>query len=179
MMSSQPVPFEEVRRRAESLLSYSGSAQALKADVQFMANVPLSLSDKFHHITAQTMVTENITGHRRQEVRHVLTFNCIPCFTLCASLPSSHSYAFFLPVCPPAPLPPQVLESLGRLCKALSILEKYGCNLTSPSRPRYWRSVKHNNPVFRTTVDEIKVKRQTGLSKPCQELQALFLQYND
>ncbi|KAG9332188.1 hypothetical protein JZ751_015551, partial [Albula glossodonta] len=32
----------------------------------------------------------------------------------------------------------------------------YGCNLTSPSRPKYWRSVKHNNPVFRATVDSIK-----------------------
>ncbi|XP_045924586.1 E3 ubiquitin-protein ligase RNF31-like [Micropterus dolomieu] len=49
----------------------------------------------------------------------------------------------------------EVLESLNRLVKALSILEKYGCNLTSPARPRYWRSVKHNNPVFRTTVDAV------------------------
>uniref|UniRef100_A0A673CWN9 E3 ubiquitin-protein ligase RNF31-like n=1 Tax=Sphaeramia orbicularis TaxID=375764 RepID=A0A673CWN9_9TELE len=38
----------------------------------------------------------------------------------------------------------------------LSILEKYGCNLASPTRPKYWRSVKHNNPVFRTTVDAVK-----------------------
>ncbi|XP_062335867.1 E3 ubiquitin-protein ligase RNF31-like isoform X1 [Osmerus eperlanus] len=45
------------------------------------------------------------------------------------------------------------LESLSKLFKALSILEKYGCNLTSPCRPKFWRSVKHNNPVFRTTVD--------------------------
>uniref|UniRef100_A0A673CQV2 E3 ubiquitin-protein ligase RNF31-like n=1 Tax=Sphaeramia orbicularis TaxID=375764 RepID=A0A673CQV2_9TELE len=49
-----------------------------------------------------------------------------------------------------------VLESLNRLVKALSILEKYGCNLASPTRPKYWRSVKHNNPVFRTTVDAVK-----------------------
>uniref|UniRef100_A0A3P8PPP4 RBR-type E3 ubiquitin transferase n=1 Tax=Astatotilapia calliptera TaxID=8154 RepID=A0A3P8PPP4_ASTCA len=54
----------------------------------------------------------------------------------------------------------QVLESLNRFIKALSILEKYGCNLTSPTRPRYWRSVKHNNPVFRTTVDAIKGGRR-------------------
>uniref|UniRef100_A0A3B4X4C7 E3 ubiquitin-protein ligase RNF31-like n=1 Tax=Seriola lalandi dorsalis TaxID=1841481 RepID=A0A3B4X4C7_SERLL len=40
------------------------------------------------------------------------------------------------------------------------ILEKYGCNLTCPARPRYWRSVKHNNPVFRTTVDAIKGGRR-------------------
>lgn len=52
------------------------------------------------------------------------------------------------------------MEALNRLVKALSILEKYGCNLTSPSRPRYWRSVKHNNPVFRTTVDAIKVSKE-------------------
>uniref|UniRef100_A0A3Q2U137 Ring finger protein 31 n=1 Tax=Fundulus heteroclitus TaxID=8078 RepID=A0A3Q2U137_FUNHE len=51
-------------------------------------------------------------------------------------------------------------NTAGRLVKALSILEKYGCNLTSPSRPRYWRSVKHNNPVFRTTVDAIKGGRR-------------------
>lgn len=54
----------------------------------------------------------------------------------------------------------EVMESLSRLVKALSILEKYGCNLTSPTRPRYWRSVKHNNPVFRTTVDAIKGGRR-------------------
>lgn len=54
----------------------------------------------------------------------------------------------------------QVLVSLGRLVKAFSILEKYGCNLTSPGRPKFWRSVKHNNPVFRTTVDAVKVGTQ-------------------
>ncbi|XP_017269594.1 E3 ubiquitin-protein ligase RNF31 isoform X2 [Kryptolebias marmoratus] len=54
----------------------------------------------------------------------------------------------------------QALDSLSKLVKALSILEKYGCNLTSPTRPRYWRSVKHNNPVFRATVDAIKGGRR-------------------
>ncbi|KAJ8268636.1 hypothetical protein COCON_G00138080 [Conger conger] len=48
------------------------------------------------------------------------------------------------------------LSSLQRLSTALNILEKYGCNLTGPNRPRYWRSVKHNNPVFRATVDAIR-----------------------
>ncbi|XP_018589493.1 E3 ubiquitin-protein ligase RNF31 isoform X2 [Scleropages formosus] len=47
------------------------------------------------------------------------------------------------------------LVSLQRLSTALNILEKYGCNLTSPCRPKYWRSVKHNNPVFKATVDAI------------------------
>lgn len=57
----------------------------------------------------------------------------------------------------------QVRVSLSRLVKAFSILEKYGCNLTSPGRPKFWKSVKHNNPVFRTTVDAVKVgKHQTG-----------------
>lgn len=52
----------------------------------------------------------------------------------------------------------QVIDCCARLLKAVSILEKYGCNLTNPSRPKYWRSVKHNNPVFRTTVDAVKVR---------------------
>ncbi|CAL8292544.1 unnamed protein product [Lota lota] len=47
----------------------------------------------------------------------------------------------------------QVVERMGRLVKALSVLEKYGCNLTNPIRPRYWRSVKHNNPIFKSQVD--------------------------
>ncbi|XP_077481048.1 E3 ubiquitin-protein ligase RNF31-like [Stigmatopora argus] len=54
----------------------------------------------------------------------------------------------------------QVLESLTRLVKALGILEKYGCNLTSPLRPKFWRSVKHANTVFRATVDSIQGGRQ-------------------
>ncbi|CAG11632.1 unnamed protein product, partial [Tetraodon nigroviridis] len=45
---------------------------------------------------------------------------------------------------------------LQRLSTALNILEKYGCNLTNPNRPKYWRTVKHNNPVFRATVDAIQ-----------------------
>uniref|UniRef100_H3DLA4 RBR-type E3 ubiquitin transferase n=1 Tax=Tetraodon nigroviridis TaxID=99883 RepID=H3DLA4_TETNG len=45
---------------------------------------------------------------------------------------------------------------MQRLSTALNILEKYGCNLTNPNRPKYWRTVKHNNPVFRATVDAIQ-----------------------
>ena len=70
----------------------------------------------------------------------------------------SLSVLFFCPLLL-APLH-QNLESLGKLFKALSILEKYGCNLTSPCRPKFWRSVKHNNPVFRTTVDAAQVKKE-------------------
>ncbi|KAG7274090.1 hypothetical protein CRUP_028797 [Coryphaenoides rupestris] len=50
----------------------------------------------------------------------------------------------------------QVVERMGRLVKALNILEKYGFNLTNPNRPRYWRSVKHNNPTFKATVDTMQ-----------------------
>ncbi|XP_059199906.1 E3 ubiquitin-protein ligase RNF31 isoform X2 [Centropristis striata] len=50
----------------------------------------------------------------------------------------------------------ETLSSLQRLSTALNILEKYGCNLTNPNRPKYWRTVKHNNPVFRATVDAIQ-----------------------
>ncbi|XP_044031747.1 E3 ubiquitin-protein ligase RNF31-like [Siniperca chuatsi] len=121
-MSSNPasVQMDEVRRRFQSLLTSSGSAQDVKAEVQTMASIPLPLSEKYRHFGAEAMLRENAAGHNRQEV----------------------------------------LESLSRLVKALSILEKYGCNLTSPVRPRYWRSVKHNNPVFRTTVDAVKGGRR-------------------
>ncbi|KAM9322401.1 E3 ubiquitin-protein ligase RNF31 [Pholidichthys leucotaenia] len=50
----------------------------------------------------------------------------------------------------------ETLASLQRLSTALNILEKYGCNLTNPNRPKYWRTVKHNNPVFKATVDAIQ-----------------------
>ncbi|XP_076602037.1 E3 ubiquitin-protein ligase RNF31 isoform X2 [Chaetodon auriga] len=50
----------------------------------------------------------------------------------------------------------ETLASLQRLSTAFNILEKYGCNLTNPNRPKYWRTVKHNNPVFRATVDAIQ-----------------------
>ncbi|XP_072234593.1 E3 ubiquitin-protein ligase RNF31-like isoform X1 [Leuresthes tenuis] len=121
-MSSSPasVQMDQVRSRAQSLLSSSGSAQDAKAEVQMMAAIPLPLSEKYRHLPAEVMLREN-------------TADCI-----------KH----------------EVLESLSRLVKALSILEKYGCNLTGPARPRYWRTVKHNNPVFRTTVDAIKGGRR-------------------
>ncbi|XP_035268708.1 E3 ubiquitin-protein ligase RNF31-like isoform X2 [Anguilla anguilla] len=51
---------------------------------------------------------------------------------------------------------PDRKESIASLLRALSILEKYGFNLANPKRPKYWRTVKHNNPIFRTTVDAIK-----------------------
>ncbi|XP_007536387.1 E3 ubiquitin-protein ligase RNF31 isoform X2 [Erinaceus europaeus] len=45
---------------------------------------------------------------------------------------------------------------LSTLSTALNILEKYGRNLLSPQRPRYWRGVKFNNPVFHSTVDAVQ-----------------------
>lgn len=121
-MSSSPasVQMDDVRRRAQSALSLSGSALEVKADVQTMANMPLPPSEKYRHLGVEVMLRENTDQATRQEVQ----------------------------------------VSLSRLVKALSILEKYGCNLTSPSRPRFWRSVKHNNPVFRATVDAIKGGRR-------------------
>ncbi|KAG7231308.1 hypothetical protein INR49_012148 [Caranx melampygus] len=121
-MSSNPPSLEmdEVRSRAQSLLSSSGSAQNVKSEVQAMAGINLPLSEKYHHLAAETMLRENVTAHSKQEV----------------------------------------LDALSKLVKALSILEKYGCNLTCPARPRYWRSVKHNNPVFRSTVDAMKGGRR-------------------
>ncbi|XP_034998147.1 E3 ubiquitin-protein ligase RNF31-like isoform X1 [Hippoglossus stenolepis] len=118
--SSLSVQMDEVRRRAQSVLSSSGVAQDVKADVQTMASIALPLSEKYRHLTAEEMLRENTASRSKQEV----------------------------------------LESLSRLVKALGILEKYGCNLTFPARPKYWRSVKHNNPVFRTTVDAIKGGRR-------------------
>ncbi|XP_037837983.1 E3 ubiquitin-protein ligase RNF31 isoform X1 [Kryptolebias marmoratus] len=50
----------------------------------------------------------------------------------------------------------ETLASLQCFSTALNILEKYGCNLTNPNRPKYWRTVKHNNPVFKSTVDAIQ-----------------------
>lgn len=60
---------------------------------------------------------------------------------------------FLLPGCS------QPQNYLSTLCTALNILEKYGRNLLSPQRPRYWRGVKFNNPVFRSTVDSVQVKK--------------------
>ncbi|XP_061777297.1 E3 ubiquitin-protein ligase RNF31-like [Nerophis ophidion] len=110
---------KEVKRRGQALL-ISGQFQDVRAEVQKLAAFCLPLSQKYHHIKAETILKENVAGSNKAEV----------------------------------------LESLGRLVKALSILEKYGCNLTSSTRPKYWRSVKHNNPVFKTTVDAMQGGRR-------------------
>lgn len=88
MMSSHSAQLEEVRKRAESHLSLSGSAQEVKADVHVMAHIPLSPSEKYRHITAETMVRDNAAeGHSRHEVSSSLhpsgtfhvTLHTLPC----------------------------------------------------------------------------------------------------
>lgn len=76
-MSSSPasVQMDEVRRRAQSLLSSSGSAQDVKAEVQTMAGIPLPLSEKYRHFGVEAMLKENTACRNRQEVcflRHVV-----------------------------------------------------------------------------------------------------------
>nr|XP_060635962.1 E3 ubiquitin-protein ligase RNF31 [Anolis sagrei ordinatus] len=47
-------------------------------------------------------------------------------------------------------------KDFHKISTALNILEKYGRNLLNPHKPRFWRTVKFNNPVFRDTVDTIQ-----------------------
>lgn len=69
-MSSSPasVQMDEVRQRAQSLLTSSGSAQDVKADVQTMASIALPISEKYRHLTAEAMLKENTAGRSKQEV---------------------------------------------------------------------------------------------------------------
>ncbi|KAH0626158.1 hypothetical protein JD844_000959, partial [Phrynosoma platyrhinos] len=63
----------------------------------------------------------------------------------------------------------QTEKDLHKISTALNILEKYGRNLLNPHKPKFWRTVKFNNPVFRDTVDTIQggrdVLRLYGYSK--------------
>lgn len=70
-MSGSPasVQMDEVRRRSESVLSVSGSAQDVKADVQTMAGLPLPPSEKYRHLGVEAMLRENTTGGSRLEVK--------------------------------------------------------------------------------------------------------------
>lgn len=183
VMCSSPssVEMDEIRRKAQSVLSISGSAQDVRTEVLTMANTSLPLSEKYQHIEVETILRENTEGNNSQEVNvnchqtSVCTFS-----NQCHILPlegrkhpnsDMNKMSIFghhrdNRICvithPALNSTCQVRMSLSRLVKAFSILEKYGCNLTSPGRPRFWRSVKHNNPVFRTTVDAVKVgKHQT------------------
>lgn len=70
-MSGSPasVQLDDVRRRAQSALSLSGSAQDVKADVQTMANLPLGPSEKYRHLQVEAMLRENTDQATRQEVK--------------------------------------------------------------------------------------------------------------
>ena len=70
--SSLSVQMDEVRRRAQSVLSSSGVAQDVKADVQTMASIALPLSEKYRHLTAEDMLRENTASRSKQEVTFLL-----------------------------------------------------------------------------------------------------------
>lgn len=71
VMSGSPaaIQMDEVRRRAQSVLSMSGSAQDVKADVQTMASLPLPPSEKYRHLGVEAMLRENTDQATRQEVK--------------------------------------------------------------------------------------------------------------
>lgn len=95
---SPSVQMDEVRRRCQSLLSVSGSAQDVKADVQTMANIPLPLSEKYRHFGAEAVLRENTAGRNKQEVKLVF-FHLNPLWCWCCSDRSycGHlSYLFFI-----------------------------------------------------------------------------------
>ncbi|KPP65194.1 E3 ubiquitin-protein ligase RNF31-like, partial [Scleropages formosus] len=143
-MATLSAQLDEMRSRAEAHLSSTGSAQEVKADVLAIANIPLPLSAKYCHIAGEALVTSNALWNNG--TNNLPFINLFLSLLVSLSCPSLSAPLFLL--C-------QSLVSLQRLSTALNILEKYGCNLTSPCRPKYWRSVKHNNPVFKATVDAI------------------------
>lgn len=75
-MSGSPasVQMDDVRTRAQSALSLSGSAQDVKADVQTMANLPLPLSEKYRHLGVEAMLRENTDQATRHEVKNNTEF---------------------------------------------------------------------------------------------------------
>lgn len=68
MSSSPSAHMDEVRRRARSILSSSGSAQSVKAEVQTMASFALPLSEKYRELEVEDVLRENTAGRSRQEV---------------------------------------------------------------------------------------------------------------
>ncbi|XP_058872971.1 LOW QUALITY PROTEIN: E3 ubiquitin-protein ligase RNF31-like [Acipenser ruthenus] len=74
---------------------------------------------------------------------------------------------------------PQPMDVLPAVSTALNILEKYGRNLVNPSKPKYWRTVKFNNPVFKTTVDPIQGGRSVLLLYGYSEQQKDGLSFPD
>lgn len=70
-MCSSPssVEMDEIRRKAQSVLSISGSAQDVKTEVLTMANTSLPLSEKYRHLEVETILRENTEGSNSQEVK--------------------------------------------------------------------------------------------------------------
>ncbi|XP_022524852.2 E3 ubiquitin-protein ligase RNF31 [Astyanax mexicanus] len=115
-MASLATQFEDLKKKAESCLSTSGSVQEAKPFITAMAEMAMPLSSRYQHISVDSIISDNISGNQQQEI----------------------------------------VDSLNLIVKALSILEKYACNLLNPNRPKYWRTVKFNNPVFKASVDILK-----------------------
>lgn len=67
--SLSSVQMDEVRRRAQSILSISGSAQDVKTEVQTIANISLPLSEKYQHLEVEKILRENTEGNNSQEVQ--------------------------------------------------------------------------------------------------------------
>lgn len=67
--SLSSVQMDEVRRRAQSILSISGSAQDVKTEVQTIANISLPLSEKYQHLEVKNILRENTEGNNSQEVQ--------------------------------------------------------------------------------------------------------------
>lgn len=88
--------FEEIRRRAQSRLTLSGSIPEIRADVTTMAEMALPLSKRYQHINAEKMVLENAVGQSRHEVSgyfqssftSVFALSLLGCLTLAFDVPS-------------------------------------------------------------------------------------------
>lgn len=84
-VSSASVQMDDIRRRAQSALSLSGSAQDVKADVQTMANLPLQPPEKYRHLGVEAMLRENTDHATRQEVKWAFSIlkHKLHCVQLC------------------------------------------------------------------------------------------------
>uniref|UniRef100_A0A4W3GQG7 E3 ubiquitin-protein ligase RNF31-like n=1 Tax=Callorhinchus milii TaxID=7868 RepID=A0A4W3GQG7_CALMI len=76
---------------------------------------------------------------------------CVCCVSLSLCVCVSHT--------PPLALPQNPTVGLNTIATAFNILEKYGRNLLNAVKPKFWRSVKFNNPVFKSTIHRIQGAR--------------------
>lgn len=63
------VEMDDIRSRAQSILSISGSAQDVKTEVLTMANISLPFSEKYQHLEVETILRENTEGNNSEEVK--------------------------------------------------------------------------------------------------------------